>query len=245
MTEHLFNGQRILIAGGNSGMGLALVKHCLDSGARVIMAGRNSDKLNAARELLAQHQHLSTAVLDITDEASVMQFFKSVDSLDHIISTAANMEGAYGFLPDLPQSAFQRAFASKVLGPWLLAKYGKDALAQTGSITFVSGIAAYRPMPRGSIVAAANAAIEGLAKALAVELAPIRVNVVSPGWVDTPIWKDVLGDGKDQALQAMAEKLPVARIGQVDDIAGAMMFVMSNGFTTGSVLHCDGGHRLV
>jgi len=134
---------------------------------------------------------------------------------------------------------------SKLYGPLLLAKYGAPRLPVIGSITFTSGIAAYRPAARGSVVAAVNAAVEGLVRALAVELAPIRVNAVSPGWVDTSIWTFVAGDKKDETLSAMAKRLPVGRIGQPDDIADAICFLMGNTFTTGTILHVEGGHRLV
>ncbi|GAB3789775.1 hypothetical protein GCM10028797_25660 [Dyella agri] len=95
------------------------------------------------------------------------------------------------------------------------------------------------------MVAAVNGALASLAYALAVELAPIRVNVVSPGWVDSPIWASVAGDKKAEMLEAMANRLPVGRVGEPADIAQAIQFLMRNGFTTGSVLHVDGGHRLV
>jgi NAD(P)-dependent dehydrogenase (short-subunit alcohol dehydrogenase family) len=112
-------------------------------------------------------------------------------------------------------------------------------------MTFISGIAAYRPAARGSVVAAVNAALEGLVRALAVELAPIRVNAVSPGWVDTTIWTQVAGDRKAEMLAAMAERLPVGRVGQPEDIADAISFLIGNGFSTGTTLHVEGGHRLV
>jgi len=126
-----------------------------------------------------------------------------------------------------------------------LAKHSAPKLAANGSLTFVSGIAAYRPAARGSIVAAVNAALEGLVRALAIELAPIRVNAVSPGWVDTPIWDIVAGDGKQETLAAMAKRLPAGRVGRPLDIADAIRFLMGNGFTTGTTLHVEGGHRLV
>jgi NAD(P)-dependent dehydrogenase (short-subunit alcohol dehydrogenase family) len=95
------------------------------------------------------------------------------------------------------------------------------------------------------VVAAINGGLESLARALAVELGPIRVNVVSPGWIDTPIWEFVAGEAKAATLEAMAKRLPVGRIGHPDDIADAIRFLMRNGFVTGTVLHVEGGHRLV
>lgn len=236
---------KILVVGGGSGMGLALARRCLDAGARVVIAGRGEDRLRQAREALDNPADLDAAIVDITREDEVAALFQRLGGLDHIVSTAADIEGAYQLLPALELKAAQRVVESKLYGPLLLAKHGAPRLSAAGSMTFVSGIAAYRPAPRGSVVAAVNAALEGLVRALAVELAPIRVNAVSPGWVDTSIWAQVAGDRKDETLADMAERLPVGRIGQPDDIADAIAFLMGNGFTTGTTLHVEGGHRLV
>ena len=236
---------KILIVGGSSGMGLALARRCLDAGADVVIAGRNEDKLQRAHTQLGNPAALDTVATDITREDQVADLFGRIGRLDHIVSTAAEIEGAYQLLPALDLKAAQRVVESKLYGPLLLAKHGAPMLSAAGSITFTSGIAAYRPAARGSVVAAVNAALEGLVRALAVELAPIRVNAVSPGWVDTPIWSFVAGDRKDETLAAMAQRLPVGRVGQADDIAGAIGFLMGNGFTTGTTLHVEGGHRLV
>ncbi|KAA3447796.1 short chain dehydrogenase [Mesorhizobium sp. SARCC-RB16n] len=239
------SNQKILIVGGGSGMGLALAGHCLEAGAKVVIAGRGEDRLRQAREALGNPAGLDMAAVDITREDQVAALFAGIGGLDHILSTAADIEGAYRLLPELALKAAQRVVDSKLFGPLLLAKHGAPRLAVAGSMTFVSGIAAYRPAARGSVVAAINAALEGLVRALAIELAPIRVNAVSPGWVDTGIWAQVAGDRKAEALAAMAERLPVGRIGQPGDIADAIAFLMGNGFTTGTTLHVEGGHRLV
>jgi len=238
-----FSGQCIVIAGGSSGMGLALAERLALRGARTVILGRNAKKLSAARESLGGNAR--AIACDITDEAQVARMFAELDAVDHIVATAADIEGAYRLLPDIELAAARRVMESKVYGPLLLAKHGAPKLKANGSITYTSGIAAYRPSARGSVVASANAALEGLVRALAVELAPIRVNAVSPGWVDTPIWSFVAGDAKAATLQAMAERLPVGRVGQPGDIADAILFLMQNGFTTGSVLHVEGGHRLI
>ena len=237
--------EKILIVGGSSGMGLALARRCLAEGADVIIAGRGKAKLDAARDELGRPATLETAVADIGREDEVAALFEHIGRLDHIVSTAAAIEGAYRLLPDIELEAAQRVVESKLYGPLLLAKHGAPRLPPTGSLTFVSGIAAYRPAARGSVVAAVNAALEGLVRALAVELAPIRVNAVSPGWVDTPIWEFVAGDRKAGTLAAMAERLPAGRVGRPEDIADAIRFLIGNGFTTGETLHVEGGHRLV
>ncbi len=245
MTGIQIANKKILVAGGGSGMGLALAKYCLEAGAQVIIAGRNGDRLARACEELHRPSQLKAVVADIAREDQVANLFDEVGPIDHVVSTAADIAGAYELLPSLDLEAAQRVVESKLYGPLLLAKYGAPKLSTAGSITFVSGIAAYRPAPRGAVVAAVNAALEGLVRALAIELAPIRVNAVSPGWVDTSIWTFVAGDKKDETLTAMAKRLPVGRVGQPVDIADAIAFLMGNTFTTGTILHVEGGHRLV
>lgn len=236
---------KIIIVGGSSGMGLALTRRCLNAGAEVIIIGRSEARLKRASEALQNPAGLSAIAADIAREDQVADLFGRIGRLDHIVSTAADIEGAYELLPAVDLKAAQRVVESKFYGPLLLAKHGAPQLSANGSITFTSGIAAYRPAARGAVVAAVNAALEGLVRALAVELAPIRVNAVSPGWVDTPIWSFVAGDKKDETLDAMAKRLPVGRVGQPDDIADAIAFLMGNGFTTGTILHVEGGHRLI
>jgi NAD(P)-dependent dehydrogenase (short-subunit alcohol dehydrogenase family) len=245
MAHRKSGNDRVLIVGGGSGMGLALAKRCLDIGSNVVIVGRNEDKLQRACEALGRPEALDAIAADIAQEAQVADLFRRVGRVDHIVSTAADIEGAYELLPALKLEAAQRVIESKFYGPLWLAKHGSPMLSAAGSLTFVSGIAAYRPAARGSVVAAVNAALEGLVRALAIELAPIRVNAVSPGWVNTPIWNSLAGDKKDDMLSAMAKRLPVGRVGEPDDIADAIAFLMGNTFTTGTILHVEGGHRLV
>ncbi len=237
--------EKVLIAGGSSGMGLALAGRLLREGCAVTIAGRSADKLAAARQVLCHAAQLATIAADITQEEQVARLFAQCGPLDHIVSTAADISGAYQLLPAMDVAVVRKAMDSKLLGPLLLAKHGAPSLPPGGSITFTSGIAACRPAARGSVVAAINGGLNSLAYALAVELAPVRVNAVSPGWVDSPIWEFVAGDAKADMLEGMAKKLLVGRVGHVDDIADAICFLMRNRFTTGSVLQVDGGHRLV
>lgn len=245
MTDHRTGPRRILIAGGSSGMGFALARRLIRAGDHVTIVGRNPSRLRRAHDDLGASPRLTTFAADITSEGEVQALFAGGDLFDHIVCTAADFTGAYELLPALDLDAARRAIDSKIVGPILLAKHGSPRLAAGGSLTFTSGIAAYRPMARGTVVATINAALEGLVRALAVELAPIRVNAVSPGWVDTPIWQAVAGERKVEVLAGMAERLPVGRVGQPEDIADAVAFLIGNGFTTGTVLHVEGGHRLV
>ncbi|MBB4520282.1 SDR family oxidoreductase [Rhizobium leguminosarum] len=245
MTGIRIEGAKIIIVGGSSGMGLALARRLLGEGAAVTIAGRSEDRLAAARRALGDYPGVATIAVDISREEEVAALFRNGRPVDHIVSTAADIGGAYQLLPSIELAAAQRVVESKFYGPLMLAKYGAAHLPPSGSITYTSGVAAYRPAARGSVVAAVNAALEGLVRALAVELAPIRINAVSPGWVDTPIWSFVAGDAKQATLDAMAQRLPAGRVGRPDDIADAIRFLIGNGFTTGTILHVEGGHRLI
>jgi len=234
-----------MVVGGNSGMGLATCAALLAEGGEVLMVGRSRDKLEQAATRLRSLGTPRLHCADVTDEAAVRELLEAVGTLDHLVCTAADIRGAYTLLPALEMSALDRAIRSKVVAPILLAKHAAPRISPQGSITLTSGIAAYRPRPRGVAVAAINAALEGAVRALAVELAPLRVNAVSPGWVRTPIWKDVAGDESEHLLAQMAAQLPVGRVGAPEDIADALLFLIGNGYTTGTVLHVEGGHRLV
>jgi NAD(P)-dependent dehydrogenase (short-subunit alcohol dehydrogenase family) len=243
--RNLLEGQRILVVGGSSGMGLALSEQLLEMKCEVAIVGRSEEKLAAAREQLQESGQPTLHAADITREDDVRRLFASCGRIDHVVCTAADVRGSYELLRDLELDALERVIRSKVIAPILLAKHAAPHLPAHGSITFTSGIAAYRPRPRGVAVAAINAALEGVVRAMAVELAPLRVNAVSPGWVRTPIWDAIAGAESDNVLRAMAEKLPVGRVGTGGDIADAFVFLLGSGFTTGTVLHVEGGHRLV
>lgn len=240
----------VLIVGGSSGIGLALAERLLADGASVTIAGRSAQRLDAAARHLEGARRpgsgrLRTSQVDIGREEQVRALLAGTGPLDHVVVTAADVAGAYAPLPDFDVEAARAVLGTKLLGPWLVAKHAAGQLPPTGSITFTSGIAAYRPAAGSSMIASANGALEALARALAVELAPIRVNVVSPGWVDTPIWDTLAGDAKSERLAAMAARLPARRVGTPADLAAAYAAVLDNGFVTGTVVHVDGGHRLV
>ncbi|MBL1088204.1 MULTISPECIES: SDR family oxidoreductase [Streptomyces] len=233
-----------LIIGGGSGMGLALARTLLAEGMDVTIAGRSADRLGAARAELerAARGKVDTVRADIGREEEVAELFAGVGRVEHVAVTAMDASGAYGRTAEVASATARAVVDTKLLGAWLVGKYAAGRV--TGSITYTSGINAYRPNGSNTIVAAANGALASLTYGLAIELAPVRVNVISPGWVDTPIW-DQLGMDKQAAFAELAGRLPVRRIGTPDDIAQAFVSVMRNGFVTGTVLHVDGGHRLM
>lgn len=234
---------RIVVIGGSSGMGLAVAQKLLVEGARVTIVGRSPQRLKAAREHLGDDR-VDTFVADIGVRSQVAALFSQVDQIHHVVVTAADLP--YGPFVQLTESDVMRAVRSKLLGPLFVAQECASRIDAAGSITFTSGIAARRPMRGGSTAATVNSGLEGLVRALAIELAPVRVNAVSPGWTDTPIWDGMATqERKREMFNRMATQLPVGRIARVEDIADTIVYLMNSSFSTGAVVDIDGGHRLV
>ncbi|GIG64316.1 SDR family oxidoreductase [Phytomonospora endophytica] len=231
-----------LIIGGGSGMGRALAAALLTRGESVVIAGRDADRLKRAAVALPDGD-LRAHTVDLADEETIVELYDHAGPVDHVVTTAVDVRDAYLPVAALDPARVHAAFDAKVVGPLLLAKYAQGRVAE--SLTITAGFNAHRPAPGGAVIAAANGAVEALVRALAVELAPIRVNAVAPGWVDTDLWDRLAGDERDTRLAAMAARLPVGRVGRAEDLADAFIAVSRNGFTTGSVVHIDGGQRLV
>jgi len=231
------SSSHVLVFGGSSGIGLGIARACLARGAAVTIAARDPARLAAAAAGLAAGDRLTTLAVDVGDEAAVQRALAR-RAVDHAV--LSTIDGAYAPVRAMELTSARRAIDAKLVGLLLIAKHA--ALPATGSITVVSGIAADRPMVGGSVVCAVNGALHSLVRALATELAPARVNALSPGWVDTPAW-DRIGGDKHRLHAERARTLPVGRIGTVEDLAHAAVFLLENGYTTGEVLHVDGGHR--
>ena len=231
--------RRVVVIGGGSGIGLAIARAGLDAGAHVVLAGRSMRRLEAALASLDAGDRARALPCDVAREADVAALFERSGPIDHVVVTAADL--AYQPISTFDIAAARRATDSKLLGALLVAKHAGPRLPQHGSITFTSGVASERPLARGSMVAAVNGALASFVRAAAIELAPVRVNALSPGWVDTELW-EAIGD-KEAKFAAMAERLPARRIGRPEELAHAAVFLMENTFTTGAVLAVDGGHR--
>ncbi|MET0199166.1 MAG: SDR family oxidoreductase [Rhodococcus fascians] len=230
---------RVLLIGGASGIARSIASSVLDGGGEVVLAGRRRESLDAAVALLGPGA--SAVVMDLADESSIAQAVSSVGSVDHVISLAA--DHANGPIADLDGTAVRNAFDAKVIGPILLAKHFSPQVREGGSFLFFSGVAAWRPAPGLSVMATTNGAVAFLTEALAVELAPVRVNALSPGIVDSGAW-DSMGPGKDKLFADTARTNPVRRVGRPSDIAAAALSLLTNTFVTGVTLHVDGGGRL-
>jgi NAD(P)-dependent dehydrogenase (short-subunit alcohol dehydrogenase family) len=236
----LFARQRLIIIGGSSGMGLATAKAATAAGARVVIASRSQEKLEQARREIGGDTEVMP--LDIRDEAAIQAFFHRVGEFDHLVTPGSEASGGAFLTRDT--AAVRADFDSKFWGQYLAAKYGAPLIRPGGSIVFFSGIYSQRPSPGVAWIAAINSALEGLARALAVELAPIRVNAVSPGLVDTPIFDYMPKEAKDEMFQRFAAAAPVKRVGRPEEVAQAVLYLMANPFTTGTTLFIDGGYTL-
>jgi NAD(P)-dependent dehydrogenase (short-subunit alcohol dehydrogenase family) len=234
-------GTLVVILGGSSGIGLATARAAKTAGAEVIITGRNPARLEAARATLGTGGRAQ--VLDAADEGRTRDFFNDLGPLDHLFITA----GALVFDAKLaPATAdLEPALATRFWGALFAAKYAAPQMRAGGSITFTSGTAGRRPLPGTAVASASCSAVDSLARALAVDLAPLRVNSIQPGYVDTPLFDALLGANRDSVLAAAAERLPVKRIGRPEDIADAVLFLMRNGYVTGINLVVDGGGLLV
>lgn len=233
--------KKVVVIGGSSGMGLAVAKMAADEGAEVVIAGRSVEKLRRAADEI--RQPVETRSLDVTQEREVKEFFAESGELDHLVVTAAT--GVAGGFLELDTPSFRQVFDSKFWGQYFAARYGAQRIREGGSLTLFSGVAAAKPVAGLSAYAAVNGAVEALCRSLAVELAPLRVNAVSPGIVDTPAYAGMPPSERKKMFDSLAARLPARRVGRPEDVATAVVALMKNGYATGSVLSVDGGHRLV
>lgn len=180
---HSLNKKRIVIIGGSSGIGLAVATQAVAAGAKVVVAGRTEAKLQAVGDRLGLSAE--TYRVDITDDASTKTLFEKMGALDHLVITGPAPQ--FGHFLELDTIQVRQEFEGKFWGQYRAVKYAAPAIAKDGSIVLMSGAYSARPVPGATSLAAVQAGIEGLARGLAIDLSPIRVNVISPGLTDTPI----------------------------------------------------------
>ncbi|QWU13697.1 NAD(P)-dependent dehydrogenase, short-chain alcohol dehydrogenase family [Paenibacillus sophorae] len=236
-------GKRIIVIGGSSGIGLAAAKRASELGAEVIIAGRSKERLEHAAASL--DGEIRTRALDMRSEDDLRTFFAEIGNFDHLVITAGEMKHGLGMVLDLDAASAREQFESRFWGPYLAIRYGAPAIRERGSITLTSGVFGDKAVPGAAVPSAVHGALENLGRVLAAELAPVRVNVVSPGYVDTPMHDGMPPEQKKAWFEQTAATLPVRRIASADDIAGAILFLLENTNTTGITLTVDGGARLV
>jgi NAD(P)-dependent dehydrogenase (short-subunit alcohol dehydrogenase family) len=238
MMESL-HGKTVVITGGSSGIGLATAQMSAAAGAAdVVLISRSAERLEAAVKLVGMTAR--SVALDVTNEIEVERAFKSVGEFNHLVTAAA---GTYrGRVTELDTKEARALFESKFWGQHHCVKHGAPLLRQGGSVTLFSGFISRKPAIGTGTLAAIDAAIEALARVLSLELAPLRVNTINPGQIDTPPWgARFTPQQQKEHFSRVGKDLPVGRAGTAEDIAAGVMFLMTNGFTTGSVLDIDGG----
>ena len=228
----------VLLVGRGSGIARAITLLARSQGARVVVAGRDKAKLADAYN----DPGISAEVVDMTDDASIAALAERVGPVDHMVSTASAR--ARGNLAELQRDNLRTSFDTKVIGPTMLAKYLAPQINPGGSFVLFSGVHAFKHNVGYLGVGITNGAVDFLTRWLAVELAPIRVNAISPGVIDTGAWDAMGEDGKQDYFKHIAAHNPAGRIGTPDDIAGAVLFAMTNTFMTGMTLKIDGGEPL-
>ena len=228
-------GQRVIVVGGTSGMGRATARAAAARGAEAIDAGRRPV---AEREPAAG---VRDVVADVTDPASVRALFDA--PVDHVLVTAS--PGRAGPLLEQEPEEARSFLDGKLFGAWLVARYAAPRLRAGGSLTYVTGAAVVRPPSDAATVVAAFAGVEGLTRALALELGPIRVNAIRPGYTDSEMWNGLEPAERTALRERVAAAMPVRRMGAPEDIADAALFLMANPQVTGAILEVSGGETLV
>ena len=232
-------GANIVVMGGSSGIGLAAAKLAQHGGASVTIAGRSQAKLTQAQRELGE---VRTVVADVTDDASVGRVFEALDHVDHVLISAGTIVN--GRIVDNDLATLRHIVDERIWGPTYVVRHARPRMTG-GSITFTSGGLSSRPRLGAAMITAGLAAVEALTPALALELAPVRVNAVTPGLIDTPLLHAAYGANRDALVNSRAAALPGKRIGTADEVAQAIIMLMTNEYINGAVLHIDGGGRFL
>jgi NAD(P)-dependent dehydrogenase (short-subunit alcohol dehydrogenase family) len=240
--ENGFENKRVVIIGGSSGIGLAVAEQAASQGADVVIVSSKEERIQEAIRSIGGEAR--GQVVDVSDEGAVESFFKKLGAFDHLVFTAGDSLHVHELaLTDLKQA--RRAFELRYWSALAAVKYGSPQIRKGGSVVLTTGIAGQRPQSGWVIAASVCGTIEALTRALAVELAPIRVNAVSPGVVRTNLWQNMNSSEREQFFESVGKRLPVGRVGEAHDIAQAYLFLMKEGFSTGQIVVVDGGTVLV
>jgi len=234
-------GKRVVVVGGKRAIGLGVAQAAHAMGAAVTIASR-SDVSAEQRPELASFEHV---ILDMRSEASVQAAFDAIGQFDHLVVTAGPELGSWGSFMDPDMSGVRSYVEGKFLGTWACARHAAPHLAAGGSMTFLTGGIGARAKFGLAAVTATFAAVDSLSQSLALELAPIRVNTIRPGFIDTEFW-DVLPAEQVENIRAKVRaQFPARRVGTIADVGHAAVFLMTNPYVTGTVLEVSGGELLV
>jgi len=237
-----FSGQHVVVVGGSSGIGLAVGRQALASGAQLTLMARDPARLQQAAGSCGGP--VATVAVDVTDPHAVQVAFDGIERPDHVYVAAAGFVG--GSVLDTPLAELRAALEARLWGAVHVVRAAAPRMRERGgSFVLTGGVSSDRPAPGAWPTAVATAAAEQLARCLALELPPLRFNAIAPGWTDTPMWDALLGADKAATFASVAARLPVGRLATADEAAQAVLVLMANGSINAEVLHVDGGHRLV
>jgi NAD(P)-dependent dehydrogenase (short-subunit alcohol dehydrogenase family) len=238
--------KRVVVLGGTSGIGLAVAQAALEEGASVVVASRQSKDVTRAQEQLAKRftSRASALTVDVTSEDALKELFSIIGPFDHLVYSAGD-DLPIGPLVDIDLGRARARFEVRYWGAVAAVKYGIASMRAGGSIVLTSGFSASRPRAGWTSQASIQSAVEGLTRALAVELGPIRVNAVSPGVTRTPRWDAWKQADREAFYQGEKQRLPVGRLGEAAELAQAYIYLMKNTYATGNVISVDGGGSLV
>lgn len=236
------NGQRVVVIGGTSGIGLATAHAAADRGARVVVVSARETSVRRALEELPDET--TGHAVDVRDPDALGAVFDRIGTFDHLVYTSGE---ALALTPiaDLDLATARTFFEIRYFGVLAAVRAAAPHLNRTGSITLTGGSAAPRPEPGWAVAASICGAMEALTRELALELAPVRVNLVRPGVVQSPLWSSMGETGRDALYEAVANASPVRRAGDVAEIALAFLYCMQQTYATGSIVAVDGGAVLV
>ena len=232
------DGKRVVVLGGTSGIGLAVARKAAGEGASIVIASSSQAKVDRALQQLSGS--IAGLTIDLTQEDSIRSFFAELGAFDHLVYTA----GEPLLSEPLETFSLERAqsfFGVRFWGAFLAVKHGAPLIRKGGSIVLSSGMASRRSRKGWSIISSVCGATEAMTRALAVELAPLRVNLVCPGLVKTELWDSMSTEAREAMYQRAEQNLLVGRPGEADDLAEAYLYLMKNGFSTGQVVVVDGG----
>lgn len=241
MTMKKLEGQKVVIFGASSGVGFATAQTLVLHGANVIITAREQDDIGGAAKKIPGARGYA---VDGKDEKAIERFFDEIGEIDHLVIPAGATDRGGPFLTEMTQEKFRATFEGKFWVQMNVAHAGGKKVKKGGSITFISGGASHRAMKGMVNIAAVNGAIEAVVPPLALELGPTRVNAISPGTLQTSYWKGVPDEQQQAIFKRVADGLPAGRVGQAEDIADAILFLVTSSFVTGTVLQVDGGLEL-
>ncbi|THD57521.1 SDR family oxidoreductase [Phenylobacterium sp.] len=235
------NEQRIVVLGGTSGIGFAVAKAAAEQDARVVVGSSSQTRVTAA--VAALGPGAEGRAVNLSDERATEAFFEAVGEFDHLVYTAGEPLDLLELDADLAK--VRRFFELRYWGALTAAKYARKSIRDGGSMVFTSGTAGARPLGPGWAAASSICgAMEGLTRALAVELKPLRVNCVAPGVVMTDLWAGMGDAARDAFYASEAARLPVGHAGRAEEIAEGYLYLIGQTYVTGQVLHVDGGSLL-